>query len=315
MRARRSISRLAHFALATPLLALTPLAIAQGAGEAADAAARIEPSVKFNASLNLNSAYTFSHGHDADGDVSTFNAGLNLVFLATLDETKRLIFTYNTSYASYDFSGGGTSPFADPWDDVIGLSLGVRYIQRVAPKWDVLGGLSATSDREIGAEFSDSLALNGFAGARYAFSDSLTLGLGIAVITQLEDDPTIFPIPFVEWKFIEGWSLSTVSSPIGGALEYMAKDQSYSVALAAGYESHNFRLDSLGVAPEGAATDRRVLVSLEGTLNISQQFSIGAIVGVNVWQELKIEDDNGNDIASTDTDPAAFLQINAAFRF
>lgn len=278
-------------------------------------AERIEaPATRLSANLNLASGYTFSHTLHGGGQVSNADASLALTLVDDLGGGHRLMFLYSTGYSSYDFSGA-SGPFADPWNDVLSLSLGTRYSGPVNDRLDLLVGVLARSEREIDADFGDSLTASAFTGGKYKVRDDLTLGLGVGVTTRLEENALVFPLPIVEWKISDRLVLSNSSRPVGFWLEYTAEDESFAVSLNARYDSRDIRLDRDGIAPEGAGGERRVSLALEGTLNLSRKFSLDAILGVNLWEQFTIRDALGNEIARADADPSVFFELSAALRF
>jgi hypothetical protein len=68
---------------------------------------------------------------------------------------------------------------------------------------------SLRSTGESGASFDETLTGGVLAGVAYRFGDRLTLGPGLAVFSQLEDNASVFPFLIIKWKITKRLSLET----------------------------------------------------------------------------------------------------------
>jgi hypothetical protein len=216
----------------------------------------------------------------------------------------------------FDFDGSALSDAGEPWEDVTILSLALPLsVQawggdlRVAPsvRWAQEDGASAGSARVVGGILSYTRERPG----------GLTLGLGAAVFSGLED-VWGFPFVAVRWQISDSLRLSN-PSPLGPAtpagLELSWRFASrWELGTGACYRSERFRLDGDGPAPEGIGewTGMPAWVRLAHRLGPLQ---VSAFVGAVFAGRLQVEDRDGARIGSERIDPAPLTGLAASVRF
>jgi hypothetical protein len=62
---------------------------------------------------------------------------------------------------------------------------------------------------ERGVNLRDGISPAIIDGASYPFSDRLTLGPGVGIVGQPEDDTSYFPVVLIKWKMTDRLSLET----------------------------------------------------------------------------------------------------------
>lgn len=255
---------------------------------------------------------------DASGgvDISRTRATLDLIMPVSDKGTVGVGFL--SEYSIYDFDqGSGGTAFGEPWDDTTGQRVNLRYSHALDERWSVSLGGGIESARETGASFDDSLLYTLAGGAQYTVSKDVKVGLFGAVQTSLENDTTFFAIPGVEWQFAEQWKFSAgIGRAPGIGVEWQSTDRQWNIGLRTRFESREFRLaEDNALAPGGVGADRRVPVYLDVDWNLSEQFSLNAMVGVSFEQRLKYQDSAGTTLDRTDMDPAPFFSFGVALRF
>ena len=114
--------------------------------------------------------------------------------------------------------------------------------------------------KESGADTGDATTGGGFAGFSYRFSDRLTIGPGIGVISQIEDSASVFPVLIIDWKISDSLSFSTgrgLGATLGPGLILNWEPYSkWTFSLGGRYERLRFRLDNDRIAPKGIGDDR-----------------------------------------------------------
>ena len=88
----------------------------------------------------------------------------------------------------------------------------------------------------------------GLVGFNYQASPDLSLGLLVGVLSQIEDDAILLPIPTANWKFAEKWTLRAGVNRLGptvGVGGELAWKFAKTVELAGGiqFQKRRFRLD------------------------------------------------------------------------
>ena len=168
--------------------------------------------------------------------------------------------------------------------------------------------------------FDDAFAGGGMVGASYRVSDTLTLGGGLALIRELENDVAVFPVFVVNWDFAQDWTLrnsqSTLGLGYGGGLEVAwAFADDWELALGLQYQWRQFRLDDSGTAPNGVGEELSLPLYAGATWEISPTAHLSMFAAVAVGGEIEVQDSSGNTISDQDYDPAGLLGARFTLRF
>ncbi len=222
-------------------------------------------------------------------------------------------------FDEYDFSGTSGFGGRKPWDDIHTMRLSIPIRWRMSQKWTGFISPSVRSSGEKGADFSDTLTGGGFAGFSYRFSDRLTIGPGVGVMTKLEDSTSFIPLLVFNWKINDTLSFGTgrgggaVAGP-GLALDWRPS-RSWSFSFGGRYKSHRFRLDENGDVPNGIGVDRAFPIFVGVEHSFTPVIRMSLIGGVDIGGELGLEDENGQSITEADRDPGGFVGFAFSARF
>ena len=222
-------------------------------------------------------------------------------------------------YDGYDFSGSRGFGGRDPWDDIHSVRFSVPVRWKFAEYWTGFVIPTIRYTGESGADFSDALSGGGFAGFTYRFSDSLTIGPGVGVLTQLEDSTRIIPVLIINWKITDTLSLNTgrgTGATLGPGLTLDWKPlPAWTFSIGGRYESLRFRLDDDGAVPDGVGSDRSFPIFGGVGYRFTPNIQASLIGGVEVGGELRLEDENGHTISKEDHDAAGFFGFSFSARF
>jgi len=221
-------------------------------------------------------------------------------------------------YAHYRFTGSG--PFdPKPWSNIVAVSVVPRLTWSLDPHWAISLGAIAQYSGETGADFGDSLQWGGVAAVRYAFDRDHIVGVGLLVLTQLEDDPLFIPVPLLDWHFGDGWRVSNIrgpeANPFAGLELVKELDRAWEVAGGAGWVTRRFRLDNEGPAPRGVGNDSGVPVFGRLTFRPQPWLRLDLVAGVSFLGRIELLDSDGDRISVADADPAPILGIFGSIRF
>lgn len=223
---------------------------------------------------------------------------------------------------AYEFSGGAPGSFAgmDPWDEVHTFRLGAPVLWKFREDWTLLALPSLRWSGESGASFDDSFSGGVLAGGAYRFSDRLSIGPGLGVLSQLEDDPSVFPFLLVDWKITDALSLTT--RPTGGATEgpglalNWEVDDKWRLSIGVRYEKLRFRLDDgSSVSPGGIGEDRSIPIYGALSYRFHEHWTAALLGGVNVGGRLRLENASGDKLQESDYDAAPFLGASLSLKF
>ena len=170
-------------------------------------------------------------------------------------------------------------------------------------------GFSASSH----ANFDDGLTGIGGGGVRYVWSEKLSLGLGAAVATQLEDDPMVLPIIPLNWQIDDRWDLRVLN---GAIISYdVSGEKKFLVDLGAKYQRREYRTeDALGTTGDGSLIDKMITVEVGATYNFTPKFGLRGFVGVAAGRNIEARENNDK-AWDEDVDAAPFVGVRAFITF
>jgi outer membrane receptor protein involved in Fe transport len=210
----------------------------------------------------------------------------------------------------------GSSGFGglDPWNRIREFRVDVPIQYFTDNRWTVFATPSLRFDAEAGASLIDGMNGGLIAGAAYRFSDSLTIGPGIGVFTEIEDDAQLLPVLLVNWKITDTLSLETgggtaASRGPGLQLRWQYSPR-WQLALGSRYEKLRFRVDDSGPAPGGVGEEKAFPVYALAEFAVSRNAKLTLIGGAEVGTSLRLEDASGNLITDSDLSTAPFFGAN-----
>ena len=205
-----------------------------------------------------------------------------------------------------------------PWGRIDRPSLGmnISYATSADLAWFVAPQVQWAY--ESGASASDGLTYGAVFGATKVFSPTLVVGLGLGVFRQI-DDTKYFPFLIVNWQIDDKWRLSNPlpAGPAGGAgLELVyAFAPGWELAGGAAYRDYRFRLDDEGAAPDGIGRNTGVPVFARLTRKFGPATRIDVYAGLVADGKLRLLDENGGTLRSTNYGTAPLLAITGSFSF
>ncbi len=309
---------------AVPLLAVvvlgSGLALANEPTQESENLPILEPNTGFAFEAKVRGSYLSNADFDNGSGEFGFTAyGLGIKATKKIGDAGMLSIDFNAGLIDYDITpsvtavAGDAASIGSEFDTVTTLSLIGSYAARTekGSTWFIGGGV--LSNGENSADFGDTIDGMLMGGYRYKVNNTLELGLGVAVRTQLDDDVLVVPLPQVRYTINEYWSIE--SEGVGLKFNYKASD-ALDYGITAEFASTTFRLDnSHATAPEGVATHRRFPIAFYAIYEPNDTIEISGRIGAMMAGELEILDTNGNDLTSQDIDTGIFGSINVSFKF
>jgi len=225
------------------------------------------------------------------------------------------------------------------WNDVNYGMLGLLASWKIDAKWSLLGGPVVRYQGEAGAHFDDSLDGGGVFGFLYQPNPRLTTGLVIGVVSAIEEDLAIVPIPFVRWQagdtvaFDVGVQRVGARSGVGAGMRWQASKR-VELGLGGAFVNRRFRLDdhgrmqraptdAIGRQPgvargrsvEGIGQDRSFPVFVRLALEPFENASLDILTAVAFGGQLTVEEKYGDQIQRQDYDPTPLVGVQASYRF
>ncbi|MCF7849873.1 MAG: autotransporter outer membrane beta-barrel domain-containing protein [Kiritimatiellales bacterium] len=261
------------------------------------------------------SVYHFDAGLDDGGEFSIhrYYAEGGLAYMFRKD--RMASFSAGYGQDDYHFTGMAT----EPWNNIENIRAGVFSRWAFNNAWTAFAVGSVRTYAEKDADLSDALTGAMFVGASFRFSDRLSLGPGLGVVGQLEDDPRYFPILVIDWDITDRLKLSTGGGMAGTAgpglsLNYEASSH-WNFGIAGRYEKKRFRLADRGVAPNGVGEDQSIPIVGSVGYVFYPGTQITGLLGVNLNGKLKVENGNGHSLYRDEYGNSLFSGIKVSVRF
>ncbi|MHC4998527.1 MAG: DUF6268 family outer membrane beta-barrel protein, partial [Planctomycetota bacterium] len=250
-------------------------------------------------------------------EIDRFMAKISMI--NSIDQSNSYGFSFGYNYTDYSFSGSEGIAALKPWDDIHSIGFTVPIRMGLNDDWTMYAFPTIRSVTEDGADFGDGISGGALLGASRKINENLTMGPGLGVLSQIEDDPFVFPIFLIDWKISDTLSFGTgrgESATAGpGLFLYWRPDEQWLFNFGGRYEKLRFRLDDKGVAPDGVGEDRAFPLVAGATYYFNRQTSLTLTGGVLLGGQLKLEDDKGHKIIEEDYDPTPFIGINLRSKF
>lgn len=310
-------------ALAADATMLDSSVIPTPAEPAKEASARLPITVsvggseQFKSEIDKNNAGSFT--------ITRFNASVRMPVKLNDEFRLNTSFRYGMDYYS--------------WDDIPANNTQWDYINTIqgaailswSPQdssFSYFGGAFAKMSAESGVALNRAATGGGIIGLNYKVSDTLSIGGGLAVASQLEENAAILPILLAKWQFADNWRLDlgmtdVATSGYGADVVWLFSPE-WEFGLGAQVHKNSFRIegnqnDQLGNSTSnsknGIATEQAATIYLDSTWHASDKVDFGAFVGVAAGGKLKLADSSGNREQKEDYKAAAILGLKASLRF
>jgi hypothetical protein len=287
------------------------LAASIALGAVATAVAEASPTSDWRWTVEGGAVSELDASLDSGGEFGVDRYVVDLSAARRYASGTRVGVSLNYGQSRYDFSNAVQLGSSDPWGRIQQASLSASVFYALDDRWTVYGIPSLRFDGEDGVSFGDGDTLGLLAGASYRFSDRLTIGPGVGVFGELEDDTSLFPILIVDWKITDRLSLETgrgFAASRGPGLQLRWRQSpAWQFAFGGRYEKQRFRLDDDGVAPGGIGEDSSIPLFALAQYQASPSVALSLIGGVVTGGELRLEDADGKGLSKSDFDEAPFF--------
>ncbi len=256
--------------------------------------------------------HLFNTDLDRKGDFS--RDGFRFLFNAEVEFTPnfQLVNIASYDFNQYDFSSSSRFQF----NDVHFANYVPLFKWKADEQWTILAAPIVRLNMEGDAKVKDSIRGGGAVGFIYSSSPTLTLGLLIGALDQIEDDAQIVPIPLIRWQFADSWTFRTAVSQLGGQNGLGAEvawkwTPNLEVVGGAAFQRRRFRLNT------NDQVGQETLIPIYGkfSFGIHPQGKLEIFAGVAAGGELRLENKNGNKIREEDYDATAMLGAQLDFVF
>jgi hypothetical protein len=269
---------------------------------------------QFNAKINDTSA-SFS--------VTRFTA--SVMAPIRLNDQFALGNSFRYGMDSYNFNSYSANFPAAPWHNVNTVSGASILKWRMDDTWTIYGGGFVKMSADSAAEMEEGATGGGLAGFDYKVSDTLNLGLGIAVAKQIEDHALFLPLITAKWKFADDWMLTaglTDVATMGYGVE--AKwfySEAWDFGFGLQYHKSRFRTSSRNPAlypagsSDGVGQEKAGLLYASATWHATPKVDVTGFAGFTVGGNIEVMNSSGDELAGHNYKSTATVGAKASVRF
>jgi hypothetical protein len=300
------------FALSCAVVAARPARAEEIPAESTSESRPGPPEEGLGYRIRAGAIHQFDTGLSGDGSVQVTRAFADLGARYVFSEGTSTGLSVGYAYDDYDFSSGVEIGGQSPWTQVHSLRISAPTFWEVHPDWRLLLIPVLRMSAERAGDWGDAISGGGIGGFSYRVTDRLRIGPGVGVLSEIEDDPTIFPVIVIDWRPTDklrvetGRGLGATTGP--GLLASYEVSRLWQLWLGFRYERFRFRLGSEGTVQGGVGEDRSfpIYTGLRFGLPYAHVSLVG---GVELGGRLKIQDNEGRTLATRDYDPAPFVGV------
>lgn len=304
-------------------LALFVLAVSLAPAETAEASGHNKENRQTRAhTIGADISRQFDTGMDADGSFSKSHFGFTFGIRQSFEKRFSLVLSGVYSLDRYEFRGSTGFASLYPWKDVESIRISAMVSRNIDERWMLFAAPSLRLSAEPGTLFDEAATGGVFVGFSYRKGERLRLGSGLAVLSQLEDDPKFLPLVFFDWTISDRLVLGMGrtgrgggSGGVPGITVTWKPTSAWTQVLGVGYEKSRFRLKRGGTIPGGAGEDRAFEFFASVTYCLKPGVCLNFNGGVKFAGRLKLEDENGELVDKADYEMAPFAGLRLTGRF
>ncbi|HED53424.1 MAG TPA: hypothetical protein ENJ00_04395 [Phycisphaerales bacterium] len=255
------------------------------------------------------------------GDLDSYSFGAQITADIPIGDRNQLSLRLDQTSTGYGFdSFTAFGPFSsEPIDFGLDTGLTAIFSRALENQWTLSAGARVSFAGEIGSDVGDSLIYGAFLGAKYRYSEALSLGFILGVFSQLEDDLVVVPLPVVEWQIDTYWRLDAGfvdSSGRPGVRVTNQLDDQWSIGASATTGFKQFRLeDDNSAAPGGTFSDFTIPLMFVATYKPETNITFTGQVGTMLYREVELQTSGGSRIGNTELKPTLGFGLGAEISF
>jgi hypothetical protein len=254
---------------------------------------------------------------DAGGSVSVDRWGVRGGLPLINEEDNLLAIGFRYALHRYDFN----DTTAD-WQAIHHGNLALASRWQVNDDWlwanYAIAGISAEEGSDKGGGFN----LNYISIAEYKVNDRLTIGPGVVVTSQVDQDIEVIPIIAIEWKINDEWTFASGPSEVAAAganvyFEYTpeALHEKWMFTTGFSYGSQNFKIASNSTVSDGSGEERLASAYLAASYKMNSGVKLSAIAGYHFFQSYSIYNGGGTELSKEILEDAPFFGVAVGFEF
>jgi hypothetical protein len=252
----------------------------------------------------------FSSDIDSGGSFSITRFKVGALVPVRLNDDLVLATSLRYGLDAYDFN---STPA--PWDTINTLTAASILSWRVNETWTAYGGGFVKVSAESGADWGDGTTGGGLVGFNYKVDDDLSLGAGLAVVGQIEEDAKVLPLITAKWNYADYWRLDVGLTDVA-TLGYGAKlnwmfDKDVEFGLGAQFHRSRFRIETANDVGQEQATT----IYIDGTWHATPKVDLNAYIGIAAGGQLRVDNSSGSKLFESNYDTTPIIGVDASVKF
>lgn len=270
--------------------------------------------ITFTGGMSHQFSTDIDNNNGVEGKFSLTRTKFSLGMPVRLNDNFTLGTTVRYELSRFNFNDMVASPAF--WRDINTLSASSILSWKADDKWTYYGGAMLKFAAESGTDWGQGTTGGGLAGVNYKVDDNLSIGGGLAVMSQIEENARVLPLITAKWKFADNWrldvGLTDVSTFGYGASVKWLFSKEWEFAFGAQAHKSRFRIENLngGVGQESATT-----VYADAIWHACSNIDLDAFFGVAAGGKLRVDDANGDKQFDTRYKAAPIFGGKVTFRF
>ena len=277
----------------TTVLLLACLTAVAGSGHASEWKGRAMLAVDYQGWSDLD---------NPSGEFDVLHPSVNVLASRRLGDESPWSFSIASEYRAFEYRFDGLDA-GDAWDDIHVFRAAPRLRYALDEQWGIFGGAVGEFSGEGGSRFADAIRGGILVGGDWRPNDRFFVGLGVLAISALGDEALIQPIILITWNITDALTFTTQSwTSRGGRAKFnYAFEGGWQLSVAAGRERERFRLDKrLPGVGDGVGEKNSFPVTFTVAKTLESGITVEAFGGPVLGGELRVEDQNGNNVAVSD---------------
>ena len=281
---------------------------------AANAPARLPMTASAAVAEQFNTKIDNAGGPDASFSITRFN--VNLKAPVRLNDDYVLANSFRFGYDAYNFNG----VMSPPWQNVDTLQAASVLQWRMDDNWSIYGGgfvkMSAASNVALTKGTTGGI----LAGFNYKFSDTLSLGLGLAMASQLERSASILPLITAKWKFADDWTLNAGLTDVAtmgyGVVAKWHFDDAWDFGFGVQYHNSRFRIASPdGSVGDGVGQEKSATLFADATWHAASNVDVDGFAGFTAGGNLSTYNNRRDEVQGNNYKPAVIIGLRGSYNF
>ncbi len=296
-----------------PVAASAPTSRAIARWERLSAAPQVTPGEFAIEGFGAGSFLPESSFNDADGELATQRAGWGARFGIDRGDAGRALIEVELESSFYDF--GGTQNVLpgidDPFNDVYSTRLAGALSHPLSDNVSVQDSLEVIFAGGDETKLDEGVTVGGSLGLSVAKTPELSVGVGLAASSRLEDDALLIPYVSLDWRPTERVRLRASGPEL--RLDWRVSER-IDIGLEAAYAQRQYRLNDTPTGQSAAFRDEQIDVGAEVGFRPFPGARLALSGGYVAWREITLLND-GEKLFESELEPQPFLGLSLSVAF